>query len=95
MDVFDWGLENEEMEAIDALNKNRRYNDPGVFCEKAFGRFFPIYDWAKINIIWHIDQDVWRSSFWFLHQGLRTGSVSERISALAWIRTSYDSINAI
>lgn len=44
MDVFDWGLENEEMEAIDALNKNRRYNDPGVFCEKAFGRFFPIYD---------------------------------------------------
>ena len=44
MDVFDWCLESEEMEAIDALNKNRRYNDPGVFCEKAFGKFFPIYD---------------------------------------------------
>jgi len=32
------------MKEIDKLNKNKRYNDPGVFCEKAFGKFFPIYD---------------------------------------------------
>ena len=30
--------------AIDALNKNQRYNDPGVFCEAAFNTFCPIYD---------------------------------------------------
>ncbi|WP_306252988.1 aldo/keto reductase [Parvularcula sp. IMCC14364] len=34
----------QEMEQISALNKNRRFNDPGVFCEQAFGRFHPIYD---------------------------------------------------
>lgn len=34
----------EDMDAISALNKNRRYNDPGVFCEGAFNTFHPIYD---------------------------------------------------
>ncbi len=34
----------QEMEQISALNKDRRFNDPGVFCEQAFGRFHPIYD---------------------------------------------------
>ena len=32
------------MAVIDSLNKNRRFNDPGVFCEAAFGTFCPIYD---------------------------------------------------
>jgi D-xylose reductase len=32
------------MAAIDALNQNRRFNDPGVFCEAAFGTFHAIYD---------------------------------------------------
>jgi D-xylose reductase len=32
------------MNAISALNRNRRFNDPGHFCEEAFGTFFPIYD---------------------------------------------------
>jgi len=32
------------MTAISALNRNRRFNDPGHFCEAAFGTFFPIYD---------------------------------------------------
>jgi len=32
------------MKSIDSLNKNRRYNDPGVFCEPAFATFYPIYE---------------------------------------------------
>lgn len=42
--LFDFELSGEEMDAISALNQNRRFNDPGVFCEKAFGKFYPIYD---------------------------------------------------
>ena len=42
--LFDFELTGEEMSAISALNQNRRFNDPGVFCEKAFGKFYPIYD---------------------------------------------------
>lgn len=42
--LFDFSLSAEEMDAISALNRNRRYNDPGLFCELAFGKFYPIYD---------------------------------------------------
>jgi D-xylose reductase len=42
--LFDFELSDEEMAAISSLNQNRRFNDPGVFCEEAFGRFYPIYD---------------------------------------------------
>mmetsp|Transcript_44357 Transcript_44357/g.53595 ORF Transcript_44357/g.53595 Transcript_44357/m.53595 type:complete len:659 (-) Transcript_44357:197-2173(-) len=42
--VFDFYLDGKEMEAIDALNKNRRYNDPGEFCEPGMGTFCPIYE---------------------------------------------------
>lgn len=42
--VFDFYLTVGEMKRINALNKNRRYNDPGVFCEEAFGTFCPIYE---------------------------------------------------
>ena len=34
----------EQMRAIDALDRGRRFNDPGVFCEGAFGTFCPIFD---------------------------------------------------
>ncbi|MEM9171405.1 MAG: aldo/keto reductase [Pseudomonadota bacterium] len=44
IDVFDFELSEQEMAAISALNQNRRFNDPGVFCERAFNRFHPIYD---------------------------------------------------
>ena len=44
LDVFDFDLTEEEMTAISALNKNRRFNDPGKFCEAAFNTFYPIYD---------------------------------------------------
>ena len=42
--VFDFYLTGRQMAALNALNKNRRYNDPGAFCEPGMGTFFPIYD---------------------------------------------------
>jgi D-xylose reductase len=42
--VFDFELTTDEMTAIGALNRNRRFNDPGVFCEEAFNTFCPIYE---------------------------------------------------
>ncbi|MDP5032270.1 MAG: aldo/keto reductase [Paraglaciecola sp.] len=42
--IFDFELSETEMTAIDALNCNRRFNDPGQFCEAAFNTFYPIYD---------------------------------------------------
>ena len=42
--VFDFELTADEMQAISALNCNRRFNDPGEFCESAFNTFFPIYE---------------------------------------------------
>ena len=37
-------LSYDEVVAISALNKNRRFNDPGVFCADAFNTFHAIYD---------------------------------------------------
>jgi D-xylose reductase len=42
--IDDFSLSQSQMEAISGLDRNQRFNDPGVFCEKAFGRFFPIYE---------------------------------------------------
>lgn len=42
--IFDFELSAGEMEAMSDLDRGRRFNDPGVFCEKAFGTFFPIFD---------------------------------------------------
>eukprot|EP00804_Cyclotella_cryptica_P024776 CCRYP_001744-RC/>CCRYP_001744-RC protein AED:0.10 eAED:0.10 QI:259/1/1/1/1/1/7/113/645 len=42
--LFDFYLSREEMIAIDCLNQNRRYNDPGEFCERGMGTFCPIYE---------------------------------------------------
>jgi D-xylose reductase len=42
--IFDFELSDEEMRAITGLNRNRRFNDPGDFCESAFNTFFPIYE---------------------------------------------------
>lgn len=44
LDVFDFELTDKEMAAISGLNINRRFNDPGNFCEAAFNTFYPIYD---------------------------------------------------
>ena len=40
----DFALSDDDMAAISALNMNRRFNDPGDFCEAAFNTFYPIYD---------------------------------------------------
>jgi D-xylose reductase len=37
-------LNEDEMTAISTLNQNRRFNDPGHFCEAAFNTFHSIYD---------------------------------------------------
>ena len=37
-------LDQSILDQISALNINKRYNDPGIFCEEAFNTFFPIYD---------------------------------------------------
>lgn len=42
--IDNFRLTDDEMQAISGLNQNRRFNDPGVFCEAAFNRFHPIYD---------------------------------------------------
>jgi D-xylose reductase len=44
LNVFDFELTAAEMAAISGLNRNRRFNDPGVFCETAFNTFCPIYE---------------------------------------------------
>ena len=42
--LFDFELTATEMAQISELNINRRFNDPGHFCEAAFNCFHPIYD---------------------------------------------------
>ena len=42
--IFDFALSADEMAAIARLDRHRRFNDPGVFCETAFNTFFPIYE---------------------------------------------------
>lgn len=42
--LFDFELSAGEMQAISGLNRGRRFNDPGVFCEQAFHTFFPIFE---------------------------------------------------
>ena len=42
--LFDFELTADQMAAISSLDRHQRFNDPGAFCEKAFGTFFPIYD---------------------------------------------------
>lgn len=42
--LFDFALSGEEMSAVAALDRHRRFNDPGVFAEAAFHTFLPIYE---------------------------------------------------
>lgn len=42
--IDNFELSSEQMLAIARLNRHQRYNDPGVFCESAFGCYFPIYE---------------------------------------------------
>ncbi len=42
--IFDFELTSDEMLSIASLDRNQRFNDPGVFCESAFGCYYPIYE---------------------------------------------------
>ena len=42
--LFGFELNADQMNKISALNINYRFNDPANFCEKAFGKFYSIYD---------------------------------------------------
>jgi D-xylose reductase len=42
--IFDFSLSAAQMAAVDGLDQGRRFNDPGIFCERAFNTFFPIYE---------------------------------------------------
>lgn len=44
IDLFEFILSEEEMGALDRLDRHRRFNDPGVFGEAAFNTFYPIFD---------------------------------------------------
>ena len=40
---FDYTLTDEQMTAIDKLDRNQRYNDPSNYCEKFMGTHYPMY----------------------------------------------------
>jgi len=42
--LFDFYLTVADLQALNGLNQNRRYNDPGAFCEPGMGTFCPIYE---------------------------------------------------
>jgi D-xylose reductase len=42
--VFDFELDDDEMESISALNRGRRFNNPADFCAGAFNTFHAIYE---------------------------------------------------
>ena len=44
IDLFNFTLSDAQMNQIAALDQHRRFNDPGVFCEQAFGTYYPIYE---------------------------------------------------
>lgn len=44
LDLFGFTLTGDQMAAISSLDRGHRFNDPGVFCEAAFGTFCPIYE---------------------------------------------------
>jgi D-xylose reductase len=44
LDLFDFALSDEDMQALNALDKGRRFNNPADFCEGAFHRFHAIYE---------------------------------------------------
>jgi len=42
--IYDFELTRDEMQSIASLDRNQRFNDPGAFCEPAFGCYYPIYE---------------------------------------------------
>lgn len=44
LDIYDFELTSDEMDAILSLNRNRRFNDPALYSESFWGSFHPIFD---------------------------------------------------
>ena len=44
LDASEIKLDQSILDKVSSLNIDKRYNDPGIFCEDAFNTFFPIYD---------------------------------------------------
>lgn len=44
LDLLSFALTDDEMKSIDAMDKNRRFNDPGHWWEVANNTFFPIFE---------------------------------------------------
>jgi len=44
LDLLSFALTDDEMKSIDAMDKNRRFNDPGHWWEVANNTFFPVFD---------------------------------------------------
>lgn len=44
LNLFDFELSEADMVSISGLDRGRRFNDPGVFCESAFNTYCPIYE---------------------------------------------------
>ena len=44
LSLVDFELTPEHMALISGLDRNQRFNDPGAFCEPAFGCYYPIYE---------------------------------------------------
>lgn len=42
--LADFTLTDEDMQAIAAMDKNQRFNDPAVFSEDSWGQFYPIWN---------------------------------------------------
>ena len=42
-DLYDFYLHRKDVESLDAINQNKRFNDPGVFAQ-GMGTFCPIYE---------------------------------------------------
>jgi len=44
LDLFSFTLSAEDMETINNMNLNRRFNDPGHWCEIANNTFWPVFE---------------------------------------------------
>ena len=44
LNIFAFELSTDEMLSLSNLDRNQRFNDPGAFCEPAFGCYYPIYE---------------------------------------------------
>ena len=44
LDLFGFKLSNDDIKELQTLEKNLRFNNPGVFCEQTFNTFCPIFD---------------------------------------------------